>query len=121
MSAVRPNVVAKRIYDPTTPDDGFRILVDRLWPRGVSHERAALDLWLKEVAPSPELRVWYDHRDERFAEFTRRYLAELETNPALQQLRSLVGAHRRTTLLYGAKSPRNEAAVLAELLNRPEG
>jgi len=121
MSAAGPHVVTKRIYEPALPGDGFRILVDRLWPRGVSHERAALDLWLKEVAPSAELRVWYDHRDERFAEFTRRYLAELETNPALEQLRSLVAEHPATTLLYGAKSPRNEATVLAELLSGPEG
>lgn len=109
-------VVIKRIYDPAAPSDGFRVLVDRLWPRGVSHERAALDLWLKEVAPSPELRVWYGHRDERYAEFTRRYRAELETNPALDQLRGVVAAHSLTTLLYGSKSPLNEAAVLADYL-----
>ena len=121
MSAARSIVVTKRVYDPATADDGFRVLVDRLWPRGVSHERAALDLWLKDVAPSAELRVWYDHRDERFAEFTRRYLAELATNPALEQLRALVSEHPRTTLLYGAKSPRNEASVLAELLGGAEG
>lgn len=120
MTTAGPIVVTKRVYDPATADDGFRILVDRLWPRGVSHERAALDLWLKEVAPSAGLRVWYDHRDERFAEFTRRYLAELASNPALEQLRSLVAEHPRTTLLYGARSPRNEATVLAELLGRPE-
>ena len=114
-------IVTKRVYDPATADDGFRVLVDRLWPRGVSHERAALDLWLKDVAPSAELRVWYDHRDERFAEFTRRYLAELATNPALEQLRTLVAEHARTTLVYGAKSPRNEASVLAGLLGGPEG
>jgi len=120
VSAAGPAVVTKRIYDPAAADDGFRVLVDRLWPRGVSHERAALDLWLKEVAPSAELRVWYDHRDERFAEFTRRYRAELATNPALGQLRSLVAEHARTTLLYGAKSPHNEASVLAELLAEPE-
>ena len=118
MSA-RPDVVAKRVYEPAEPDDGFRVLVDRLWPRGVSHERAALDLWLKEVAPSAELRVWFDHRDDRFAEFTRRYAAELETNPAFAELRSLVAQHPRTTLLYGAKSPLNEAAVLVDLLSTP--
>lgn len=119
MNAPSPNVVAKRIYEPAEPDDGFRVLVDRLWPRGVSHERAALDLWLKEVAPSAELRVWFDHRDDRFAEFTRRYVAELTTNPAFAELRSLVAEHAKTTLLYGAKSPQNEAAVLVELLTAP--
>ncbi len=121
MSAAVARVAVKRIYEPAGPADGFRVLVDRLWPRGVSHERAALDLWLKEVAPSSELRVWYDHRDERFAEFTRRYLAELETNPALEQLRSLVAEHPKITLLYGAKSPLNEASVLAGLLTTPAG
>jgi uncharacterized protein YeaO (DUF488 family) len=116
-----PNVVSKRIYEPAAPDDGFRVLVDRLWPRGVSHERAALDLWLKEVAPSAELRVWFDHRDDRFAEFTRRYLAELDTNPALAELRSIVAEHPKVTLLYGAKSPLNEASVLVGLLTTPAG
>ena len=115
------DVRVKRIYEPVETGDGYRVLVDHVWPRGVSRERAALDLWLKDVAPSAELRVWYDHRDERFAEFTRRYLAELATNPALEQLRALVAEHPRTTLLYGAKSPRNEASVLAELLGGAEG
>jgi uncharacterized protein YeaO (DUF488 family) len=114
-------VVIKRVYDPASPSDGFRVLVDRLWPRGVSHERAALDLWLKEVAPSPELRVWYGHVNERYPEFRQRYLAELETNPALNQLREVVAAHPLTTLLYGSKSPLNEAAVLADFLTKKAG
>ena len=117
MSPAASRVITKRIYEPASPDDGFRVLVDRLWPRGVSHERAALDLWLKEVAPSPELRVWFDHREERFAEFTTRYSAELGTNPAFAELRRLVTEHPTTTLLYGAKSPLNEAAVLADRLS----
>jgi uncharacterized protein YeaO (DUF488 family) len=116
MSSAVSRVVTKRIYEPASADDGFRVLVDRLWPRGVSRERAALDLWLKDVAPTAELRLWFDHRDERFAEFTQRYLAELEPNPAFAQLRSLVAEHPVTTLLYGAKSPLNEAAVLAAAL-----
>jgi uncharacterized protein YeaO (DUF488 family) len=116
MSPAVSRVVSKRIYEPASADDGFRVLVDRLWPRGVSHERAALNLWLKEVAPSPELRVWFDHRGDRFAEFTVRYLAELKTNPAFAQLQSLVAEHPKTTLLYGAKSPLNEAAVLVDSL-----
>jgi uncharacterized protein YeaO (DUF488 family) len=119
MNSAVSRVVIKRIYEPASADDGFRVLVDRLWPRGVSHERAALDLWLKEVAPSPELRVWFDHQEDRFAEFRQRYLAELETNPAFAQLRSLVAEHPVTTLLYGAKSPLNEAAVLADCLAKP--
>ena len=116
MGSAVPRVVIKRIYEPASADDGFRVLVDRLWPRGVSHERAALDLWLKDVAPSAELRTWFDHRDERFAEFTRRYLVELDTNPAMAELRAIVAEHPKTTLLYGAKSPLNEAAILADSL-----
>jgi DNA-3-methyladenine glycosylase len=113
-------VVIKRVYEPVSPDDGFRVLVDRLWPRGVSRERAALDLWLKEVAPSTELRVWFDHQDERFAEFTRRYRAELDANPAVDLLRETIAEHPLTTLLFGAKSlTMNEAAVLADYLAEP--
>ena len=100
-------------------DDGFRVLVERLWPRGLSKGRAAVDLWLKEVAPSTELRGWYGHVDERFAEFTRRYRAELDQNPAVAELRGVIAAHPVTTLLYGAKSPLNEAAVLADYLRDP--
>ena len=120
MSAAGSSVVIKRIYEPAAADDGFRVLVDRLWPRGVSHERAALDLWLKEIAPSTELRVWFDHQEDRFGEFVRRYTAELDTNPAVGQLRELIAAHPVTTLLFGAKSPTlNEAAVLADYLAKP--
>jgi len=103
----------KRIYDDAAPSDGFRVLVDRLWPRGISKARAALDLWLKEVAPSPELRSWFDHRDDRFSEFAIRYRAELDGNPATEQLRRIVRENAVTTLLYGAKSPTiNHAIVL---------
>ena len=113
------SVVVKRVSEPASADDGFRVLVDRLWPRGVSRERAALDLWLKEIAPTTELRVWFDHQEERFPEFARRYDAELGTNPAVDQLRALIAGHALTTLLYGAKTPLNEAAVLADYLARP--
>ena len=113
-----PTVVTKRIYEPAAAGDGYRVLVDRLWPRGVSHERAALDLWLKEIAPSAELRVWYGHQEDRFPEFERRYTAELDTNPAVAQLRGLIATHAVTTLLYGAKTPLNEAAVLADYLTK---
>ncbi|GAA0423747.1 hypothetical protein Acor_44430 [Acrocarpospora corrugata] len=107
----------KRIYDEVDPSDGFRVLIDRLWPRGVSKEHACLDLWLKEVAPSPELRTWFDHRADRFTEFTTRYTAELDTNPAARTLRQLGRAHPTVTLLYGAKNPEiNHAVVLAEYL-----
>ena len=107
----------KRIYDGRASTDGMRILVDRLWPRGVSKDAAALDLWAKEVAPSPGLRTWFDHREDRFAEFKRLYLLELRSNPAVPDLVGRIGK-RRATLLYGAKDPViNHAVVLAEYLD----
>jgi DNA-3-methyladenine glycosylase len=108
----------KRIYEDLAPDDGYRVLVDRLWPRGVTKERAALDRWLKEVAPSPELRTWFDHRADRFTEFAQRYTAELDTNPAVAELRALLGDHPTVTLLYGARDAAvNHAVVLAGVLH----
>jgi uncharacterized protein YeaO (DUF488 family) len=109
----------KRIYDEPGPADGFRVLVDRLWPRGVSRERASIDLWLKEVAPSSDLRTWFGHRPERFADFAARYAAELDGNPAVDQLRQLVASNPTVTLLYAAKDEAaNQAVVLAEYLAR---
>ena len=112
----------KRIYDPHAPDDGFRVLVDRLWPRGVSKARADIDLWLKEVAPSTELRRWF-HEDpsiegEVFDEFRARYERELDTNPALTELRALTHEHPRLTLLVGARDPElNHAKILVDYLS----
>jgi uncharacterized protein YeaO (DUF488 family) len=104
----------KRIYEPPSPDDGYRVLVDRLWPRGVSKDEAHLDLWLKDVAPTSELRVWFGHRPDRFPEFTARYTAELNTNPATDRLSRIGQAHPTVTLLYAAKSHTiNHAVVLA--------
>lgn len=107
----------KRIYEPARDDDGRRVLVDRLWPRGVSRQRAALDEWARELAPSADLRRWFGHVPERFDEFARRYEAELQSNPAFEQHRAEWGRHRRVTLLYGARDEKhNEAAVLCALL-----
>lgn len=107
----------KRIYEPAAEDDGFRVLVDRIWPRGVSREAATVDLWLKEVAPSAELRKWFGHAPERFAEFRERYLEELDTNPAFARLQRATAEHERVTLLYGARDRQhNQAVVLRELL-----
>lgn len=109
-------VSIKRVYEPPSPDDGQRILVDRLWPRGVSKAKARLDGWMKEVAPSDELRRWFGHKPERWAEFRRRYMKELKGNPGLQTLRDLA-AEGPVTLLYGARdTDHNEAVVLAEQL-----
>lgn len=112
-----PKPAIKRVYEPPMPKDGRRILVDRLWPRGLKKSDAALDHWFKEVGPSTALRQWFGHRPERWPEFRRRYRAELAKNPALEELRALV-KRRRVTLLYGAKdSAHNQAVVLAEYLH----
>jgi uncharacterized protein YeaO (DUF488 family) len=107
----------KRVYEDPEPEDGFRVLIDRLWPRGLSKEKAAIDLWCKDVAPSTELRTWFGHRQDRFAEFTVRYRQELEGNPLLKGLRTVVMAHATVTLLYGAKDQAvNHAVVLFDYL-----
>ena len=107
----------KRIYEPAASTDGFRVLVDRLWPRGVSKQDAALDLWLKEVAPTAELRNWFDHIPERFDEFTKRYQAELDGNPAVGRLREVIASEKTVTLLFGAKNETmNQAVVLQQYL-----
>jgi uncharacterized protein YeaO (DUF488 family) len=112
-----PQVSVTRVYEPPSPADGRRILVDRLWPRGVSKARAQLDAWMKDVAPSDELRRWFDHRPERWTEFQRRYTDELKANPELAALRDMATAGP-VTLLYAARNTaNNEAVVLAELLS----
>ena len=111
------SIATKRVYDPPSPDDGFRVLVDRLWPRGVTKQAAALDLWAKDLAPSPDLRKAFNHRPERFAEFTRHYLRELSKNPAVTVFRAEL-KRPKVTLLYGAHDRmNNHALVLADFLN----
>jgi uncharacterized protein YeaO (DUF488 family) len=107
----------KRAYENPSPLDGLRVLVDRLWPRGVTKERAALDLWLKAVAPSTELRRWFGHDPAKWAEFQRRYREELrERSDELERLRSLVDAGP-VTFVYGSRDQEHNAAtVLKELL-----
>lgn len=112
------SVTIKRIYEQVATSDGFRVLVDRLWPRGVSKEVARVDVWLKEVAPSTGLRKWFDHDPAKWAEFRERYRRELKDAPALSELIGLVRKHRRVTLLFGTKEERfNQAVVLKELLD----
>jgi uncharacterized protein YeaO (DUF488 family) len=107
----------KRIYEEPADDDGCRVLVDRLWPRGVSKDRAKLELWLKEVAPSPPLRQEFAHMQERFEDFRAQYEDELADNPAVDQLLELAARHRKVTLLYAARDPEvNHAKVLLEFL-----
>lgn len=109
----------KRAYEPADPADGYRVLVDRLWPRGLSRERAGIDGWERELAPSTELRQWFGHEPRRFAEFRRRYLEELgERRPVLAGLRRRA-REGPLTLVYAAKdTDHNDAVVLAEALRR---
>ena len=112
-------IQVKRIYEEPYRSDGFRVLVDRLWPRGISKERAALDLWMKTVAPSTELRQWFGHDPKRWKEFVKRYRAELRDHPSeLAELRSHANKGA-LTLLFGARdSEHNEAIVLKEALEQ---
>ena len=108
----------KRIYAPPSPSDGTRVLVDRLWPRGVKKEEARLNFWMKNVAPSSPLRLWFGHVPERFAEFRRKYRTELSGNPDVRELRRM-GKGKRVTLLYAARDPQiNHATVLLRILEK---
>ncbi|MGH7937553.1 MAG: DUF488 family protein, N3 subclade, partial [Bryobacteraceae bacterium] len=113
------NIKLKRVYEKPSRTDGTRILVDRLWPRGLTKERAAVDLWLKEIAPSTELRKWFDHDPAKWTEFRRRYRAEVKNHSdELRLIKSKV-REGRVTLLYGARDQEhNEAVVLQEILER---
>jgi uncharacterized protein YeaO (DUF488 family) len=113
------DLITKRIYKPRSEADGFRVLVDRLWPRGLSKAKAAVDLWLRDVAPSSALRTWFNHDPDRWAEFRRRYAAELDRAPALvDQLLAQV-RQGRVTLLYSAQHETcNNAVALNEYLYR---
>jgi uncharacterized protein YeaO (DUF488 family) len=114
-------VQVRRIYDEPAPNDGARVLVDRIWPRGLTKSKAELDEWCKQVAPSTELRKWYNHDPERFKEFARRYHVELkqqERSEALDHLRD-IAKDRTLTLLTATKHPEiSEAEVLAKMLCR---
>jgi len=111
----------KRVYEPAKPSDGIRVLVDRLWPRGVKKSNARLDHWMKDVAPSPRLRVWFGHKPDRFVEFGKRYKRELAGNPEVPELRKL-SKGGVVTLLYGARNPEvNHAVVLQSVLCKGTG
>lgn len=115
--ATRDQVHLRSIRDEPADGDGFRVLVDRVWPRGVSKEAAALDEWLKDVGPSTDLRTWFGHDPDKFDEFARRYADELDGNEAWERLQQIVADHGRVTLLFGAKDrEHNQAVVLRDLL-----
>jgi len=109
----------KRAYEPAAPEDGYRVLIDRLWPRGVSRQQAKLDRWEKQLAPSAELRQWFRHEPRRFEEFRRRYIEELRNErPRLTALRRRA-REETLTLVYSAQDTKhNDAVVLAEILRR---
>lgn len=109
----------KRVYEDSAKEDGRRILVDRIWPRGLTKAQANADVWLKEVGPSSDLRKWFNHEPDKWPEFKRRYAVELKANPAFTELRQLVDDSAAVTLVYGAKdTERNQAVVLKELLQK---
>ncbi|MBV9229244.1 MAG: DUF488 domain-containing protein [Chloroflexi bacterium] len=112
-------IALKRVYDEPAASDGMRVLVERLWPRGLSKERAHVDIWLKEVAPSNELRKWFSHDPEKFAEFRQRYQAELDTvagHAALEKLRDLSKRGPITLVFAAHDGEHNNAVVLYDLL-----
>jgi uncharacterized protein YeaO (DUF488 family) len=117
----KPSVQIKRVYEPPSGDDGIRVLVDRLWPRGLSKTRAAVDLWLKDLAPSVRLRRWFNHDPSRWSEFKMRYAEELDAKKA--GTAALLGAAKRgrVTLLFGARDTEhnNAAALYSYLTRRP--
>jgi uncharacterized protein YeaO (DUF488 family) len=112
------SISLKRAYEPPAKNDGIRVLVDRLWPRGIRKSEAAIDIWLKDLAPSTELRKWFAHDPEKWPEFHKRYRAELKGNPALSELREQ-SRQGNITLVYAARDElHNDAVVLKQLLRR---
>jgi uncharacterized protein YeaO (DUF488 family) len=108
----------KRVYEKPAKEDGFRVLVDRLWPRGLTKEKAHVDLWSKEIAPSDELRKWFHHEERNWSEFVKRYKAELaKKKEFLIELKKVEKEHGTVTLLFGSKDEKqNQAVVLADIL-----
>ena len=112
MQRLLPSIKIKRIYEVASSDDGFRILVDRLWPRGIAKEKAQVDLWLKDIAPSTELRTWFGHDPENWCEFQKRYAQELMQQKAtLEELRRITKDKKVVTLLFGAADQQHNNAV----------
>lgn len=105
-------ISVKRVYDEFSEEDGFRILVERLWPRGITKEKAKIDLWMKEIAPSTELRKRFGHVDQNWEEFKKDYSSELEGNPAVRRILEIIGNMGQVTLIYSAKNIEHNSAVL---------
>ncbi|MDE2590854.1 MAG: DUF488 domain-containing protein [Patescibacteria group bacterium] len=113
------NITIKRIYEKSSTTDGKRVLIDRLWPRGLTKEKAKIDVWLKDIAPSTELREWFGHDPVKWSEFKKRYLTEIKSNStAMSQLEELL-KKGKVTLVYAAKDKEyNDAVVLQEYLGK---
>lgn len=112
-------ITIKRIYDIPLAQDGLRILVDRLWPRGITKERAAIDYWYKEITPSNDLRKWFAHKEERFNEFSKMYNEELKSQENLLKQIKQLSHQKPITLIYAAKDPKiNHAIVLKDVLDK---
>ena len=109
----------KRIYEKYSPDDGFRILIDRLWPRGVSKDDAHVDVWFREIAPTDHLRKWFSHDPKQWEQFKKKYIKELKENkPSLDKIKDLKKEHKIITLIFSAKDEQhNNAVVLSEFLH----
>ena len=110
-------IATRRAYEPPTADDGYRVLVDRIWPRGVKKVDLDIAEWMRHLAPSDELRDWFGHEPPKWPEFQKRYRAELAENPAVEELRALIATHDPVTLLYSAHDEaENQAVVLLDFL-----
>jgi uncharacterized protein YeaO (DUF488 family) len=115
----KPNdiIKIKRVYDPIDPKDGVRILVDRLWPRGIKKEKAKVDIWMKEIAPSPGLRKWFNHEPAKWEGFKKAYKKELEYSEVVEELGEHIGANKKVTFLYAASDQEhNHALVLLDYI-----
>lgn len=102
----------KRVYEEVASDDGFRVLTERLWPRGVTKERAALDLWMKGVAPGDKLRKWFGHDPDKWEEFREKYRRELFGSEEVEKLLEIVGKHEKVTLVYASKDEEHNSTVV---------
>lgn len=112
---MKQEIEIKRAYDPVSPSDGYRVYIDRLWPRGLSHETFIYDWWDKAISPSTELREWFHQDpDTRWEEFQKKYLDELSGNPAFDELKQAIGSCSKVTLLYSSRDPLHNNAVVVE-------
>jgi uncharacterized protein YeaO (DUF488 family) len=113
------NIRMKRVYEEPSTDDGIRILTERLWPRGVSKERAAIDKWMKGVAPSHDLRKWFDHDPDKWGEFKEKYRQELFNSPHVEELLELLKEHETVTFMYASKDEEiNSTRLLKEFMEK---